>query len=79
MPFAWPNEVCYAGRANTASATADELTWQLKSWTALRNADEAAYDKRIEQAKVRKTFLQAQIAQFDALTLRKMEREEIMR
>lgn len=53
--------------------------WQLKSWTALRNADQAAYDKRIEQVKERKTFLQGQIAQFDALTLRKMEREEIMR
>ncbi len=53
--------------------------WRLKSWTALRNADAAAYDKRIEQANERKAFLQAQIAQFDALTLRKMEREEIMR
>jgi hypothetical protein len=53
--------------------------WQLKSWTALRDADQAAYDKRIERAKDRKAFLQAEIAEFDALTLRKMEREEIMR
>lgn len=53
--------------------------WQLKSWTALRNADQAAYDKRVQQAKERKAFLQDQVAQFDALTLRKMEREEIMR
>ena len=53
--------------------------WQLKSWTALRNADQAAYDKGLERAKERKAFLQAEIKQFDALTLRKMEREEIMR
>ena len=53
--------------------------WQLKSWAALRDADKAAYDKRIEQASARKAYLQAQLAQFDALTLRKMEREEIMR
>ena len=55
------------------------LEWQLKSWTAIRNADQGAYNKRLEQAKERKAFLQDQIAQFDALTLRKMEREEIMR
>ncbi len=53
--------------------------WQLKSWTALRDADQAAYAQRIEQAKERKAFLEAEIAAFDALTLRKMEREEIMR
>lgn len=53
--------------------------WQLKSWTILRNADQAAYDKWIEQVKERKAFLQAEIESFDALTLRKMEREEIMR
>jgi hypothetical protein len=53
--------------------------WQLKSWTALRNADQTAYAQRVEQAKERKAFLQAEIESFDALTLRKMEHEEIMR
>jgi hypothetical protein len=53
--------------------------WQLNSWTALRNADQAAYAQRLEQAKDRKAYLQAEMARFDALTLRKMEREEIMR
>jgi Type II secretion system (T2SS), protein G len=53
--------------------------WQLKSWTALRDADQAAYTARLEQAKERKAYLEAEMAKFDALTLRKMEREEVMR
>ena len=53
--------------------------WQLNAWTVLRNADQAAYAQRLEQAKDRKAYLQAEMARFDALTLRKMEREEIMR
>lgn len=68
----------------TASITArpTEKTveaWQLKSWTALRDADQAGYDKTIDRASARKAYLQAEIDRFDALTLRKMEREEIMR
>jgi Type II secretion system (T2SS), protein G len=69
--------VTVTGSANVLPKTIQD--WQLKSWTALRNADQAAYDKRIEQAKERKAFLQAEIESFDALTLRKMEHEEIMR
>jgi Type II secretion system (T2SS), protein G len=53
--------------------------WVLRVWTALRAADLAAYNQRIEQAKDRKTQLESEIAQWDALTLRKMEREEIMK
>lgn len=70
-------DITITGNVKVLQKTIDE--WQLNLWTALRNADQAAYDKRIEQAKERKTFLEAEIAQFDALTLRKMEREEIMR
>jgi hypothetical protein len=69
--------IVVSGSARVLKKTVQE--WQLKSWTALRNADQAAYDHRIEEAKARKAYLQEQIGHFDALTLRKMEREEIMR
>jgi hypothetical protein len=53
--------------------------WQLGAWTALQNADQAAYSKRLDLMNTRKAYLQAEMDKFDALTLRKMEREEIMR
>lgn len=53
--------------------------WVLNAWSALRAADLAAYNQRIERVKDRMTQLESEIAQWDALTLRKMEREEIMK
>lgn len=64
----------------TASPTpAAILAWQVKAWNQVREADQAAYEARVSQMADRKAQLEAEIGQFDALTLRKMEREEIMK
>ena len=81
IPYAYQNtsdgEIIVTRSAKLLQKTIDG--WQLKSWIALRDADQAAYAARSEQAKERKAYLEAEIAKFDALTLRKMEREEVMR
>lgn len=53
--------------------------WQGKVWAQLREADQTNFAARMVLARDRKAQLEAEIAQFDALTLRKMEREEIMK
>lgn len=59
----------------------DEMirSWQSRVWSQLREADQANYEARLALARDRKAQLEAEIAGFDALTLRKMEREEVMR
>lgn len=53
--------------------------WQLRTWSALRQAAHDAYLANQQLLKARRDSLAAQIGEFDALTLRKMEHEEIMR
>lgn len=64
----------------TAVPTAEAIrNWQSKVWSQLREADQANYEARLALTRDRKAQLEAEIAAFDALTLRKMEREEVMR
>lgn len=64
----------------TAEPTPETIqAWQSKVWSQLRAADQANYETRLALARDRQAQLEAEIAAFDALTLRKMEREEIMR
>ena len=53
--------------------------WRNKVWTQLREADHANYESKLVLARDRKAQLEAELAGLDALTLRKMEREEVMR
>ncbi|MGY6126832.1 type II secretion system protein GspG (plasmid) [Paraburkholderia strydomiana] len=53
--------------------------WQGKVWAQLHEADQANFEARMVVARDRKAQIEAEIAQFDALTLRKMEREEVMK
>jgi hypothetical protein len=63
-----------------ASPTAEAVAaWQAKVWGQLREADQAAYDANLRQLNDRKSTLQNDLSLFDALTLRRMEREEIMK
>jgi hypothetical protein len=63
-----------------AAPTPETMTaWQGKVWAQLREADQANFSARQVLARDRKAQLEAEIAQFDALTLRKMEREEVMK
>jgi hypothetical protein len=63
-----------------ASPTAEAIAaWQAKVWGQLREADQAAYDDNLRQLNDRKATLQTELNLFDALTLRRMEREEIMK
>ncbi|MFL6672719.1 MAG: type II secretion system protein GspG [Massilia sp.] len=53
--------------------------WRSKVWDQLREADQANFNARLTLMRDRKAQLEAEIAAFDALTLRKMEHEEVMR
>lgn len=53
--------------------------WRVKVWAALREAAQAEFDRTQTTLKDRKAFLEEQLAGFDALTLRKMEHEEVMK
>lgn len=64
----------------TASPTQAAMTaWQVRAWTQLRQADEDNYQADLQRMKDRQAELAAEIGEFDSLTLRKMEHEEIMR
>jgi Type II secretion system (T2SS), protein G len=66
--------------AVTASPTpAAMAAWQVRAWNQLRQADEANYQASLQRMKDRQAQLTAEIGEFDSLTLRKMEHEEIMR
>jgi hypothetical protein len=55
------------------------LDWRLQVWNQLRQAAEDQYNKDLQNYKDRQAKLIQQIADFDALTLRRMEQEEIMK
>lgn len=64
----------------SAEPTAErKQAWQSTVWSQLREADQANYEARLALARDRKAQLEAEISAFDALTLRKMEREEVMK
>jgi Type II secretion system (T2SS), protein G len=53
--------------------------WQLKAWTTLRTAALDRWNEGMQRLHDRKAQLEQEIAANDSLTLRRMEREEIMR
>jgi hypothetical protein len=53
--------------------------WRFKAWDSMRQAAEESYFQNREALKDRRAKLVAELAQLDALTLRKMEKEEIMK
>jgi hypothetical protein len=70
----------YATVRVNMSPTADYmLAWQMKVWNQLREAAQAAYEANAARMKDLKSQLEAKIAALDSLTLRKMEREEVMK
>jgi hypothetical protein len=76
------NNVESGGFVATVDATPTKdsiLAWQVKALNQLRQADEAAFAANIQKLKERNAQLEAEIANYDSLTLRRMEREEIMR
>jgi hypothetical protein len=59
------------------SATID--AWRMKTWETLKKAAEDRFTAQITALQDRKAQLEKDIASYDSLTLRRMEREEIMR
>lgn len=55
------------------------LDWRLQVWNQIRQAAEDQYNKNLQNLKDQQAKLVQQIADFDALTLRRMEQEEIMK
>jgi hypothetical protein len=55
------------------------LDWRLQVWNQIRQAAEEQYNKNLQNYRDEQAKLTQQIADFDALTLRRMEREEIMK
>jgi hypothetical protein len=55
------------------------LDWRLGAWNQIRQASEDEYAKGIQSYKDQQAKLNQEIADFDALTLRRMEQEEIMK
>ena len=55
------------------------LDWRLEVWNQIRQAAEEQYNKSLQTYQDRRAKLVQQIADFDALTLRRMEQEEIMK
>jgi hypothetical protein len=53
--------------------------WQYEAWTAIHDAAEQAYQVSRQVLAERRARLVEELAQWDALTLRRMEREEIMK
>jgi type II secretion system protein G len=53
--------------------------WRFKTWNILRQAAEEKYIKERDMLREKRSRLEEEIARDDALTLRKMEREEIIR
>jgi hypothetical protein len=54
-------------------------TWQLKAWNTLKRADDGLYQTALKRLADRQAELDKEISDYDSLTLRRMEREEIMR
>jgi hypothetical protein len=53
--------------------------WQLKAWSAIRDAAQARYYENLQKTKDRIARLTADLGAQDALSLRKVERDEIMK
>jgi hypothetical protein len=53
--------------------------WRLQAWNQIRQAAEDDYNKGLQNLKDRQAQLVQKIADYDALTLRRMEQEEIMK
>jgi hypothetical protein len=53
--------------------------WQAQAWGAMRQAAEETYYQNIQRLRDRRAELVAEIERMDSLTLRKMEREEIIK
>lgn len=53
--------------------------WRMKTWLALRDAALDRFNKSLDRAAARKAYLEDLISRFDALSLRKMEHEEVMK
>jgi hypothetical protein len=73
-------------RAGHAQAALEvELTpealaaWQGRAWAALRRAALEQWQARREQAQAERDRLAAEVAKWDALSLRRLEREELMK
>jgi hypothetical protein len=66
-------------RVTASPAQAALTAWQVLAWNQIRQADEANYQAGLQRMKDRQAQLTAEIGEFDSLTLRKMEHEEIMR
>jgi hypothetical protein len=69
----------YIARIEAAPTPDALLAWKVKVLNQLRDAGKAAYDANVQKMKDRKSQLEDEIANYDSLTLRRMEREEIMR
>ena len=63
--------------ASPRNVTIEE--WRLKAWVAIKQAAENAYLQSIQALKDRRAKIQQEIDQFDSLTLRRMEHEEVMK
>lgn len=55
------------------------LDWRLQAWNQIRQAAEEQYNKGIQNYKDQRAKIVAEIGDYDALTLRRMEQEEIMK
>jgi hypothetical protein len=55
------------------------LEWRLQVWNQIRQAAEDQYNWNIQNFKDQRAQLAQEIADFDALTLRRLEKEEIMK
>jgi hypothetical protein len=53
--------------------------WRLEVWNQIRQAAEEQYNKSLQTYQEQRAALLQQIADFDALTLRRMEQEEVMK
>lgn len=65
--------------AHAAPSTRTMREWRQRVWTALRDATFAAYQAQVAQLQSRRDRLWAELISKDTLTLRRMEREELLR
>ena len=81
VPYSYQN--CVSGQiSGSFQGKVRDVTvdaWRLKTWLALRDAALERFTKAVERGNDRKGYLQDLISRFDALTLRKMEHEEVMK
>src|SRR5262249_13800247 len=53
--------------------------WQMKTWATIRDAAFAQYNLQVSQLQTQRDQLYAQLTGKDTLTLRRLEREELLR